>query len=144
MGALAAILLGLWMLKDAILPELGPRLEAPHGLGARAREIAQRASVPGLVAGGILVGLCTVPCSGAIYLAVLSLLAADPQSTRAYLYLVIYNLLFVAPLAAILAIASSRRALGRLARWQERNRERVRFTIGASVVTLGLALLAVI
>lgn len=142
-GALAAVLLGLWMIKDVFLPELGPRLEAPHGLTARAHGIARRATLPGLVLGGILVGLCTVPCSGAVYLAVLALLAADP-SPKAYGYLVLYNLLFVAPLLAILAVASSRPALARLARWQRRHRERVRLVIGGTVVTLGLGLLAML
>jgi cytochrome c biogenesis protein CcdA len=144
LGAFAAVLLGLWMLKDVFLPGTGPRLEAPHGLTARARDIARRGSVPALVVGGILVGLCTVPCSGAVYLAVLSLLATETSPLQAYGYLVLYNALFVAPLLAILAVASSRKTLAYLARWQQRHRERVRFALGAGVITLGLALLAII
>jgi cytochrome c biogenesis protein CcdA len=144
LAALAAVLLGLWMIKDVFLPGVGPRLEAPHALAGRAQAIARRSTVPALVAGGILIGLCTVPCSGAVYLAVLSLLAVDEQPVRAYSYLVLYNVLFVAPLLAILAVASSRRTLARLARWQERHRERVRLAIGATVITLGLGLLAAI
>ena len=144
LGAVAAVFLGLWMLKDVFLPGVGPRLEAPHKLTSRANAIARRGTIPALVVGGILIGLCTVPCSGAIYLAVLSLLASDQQPVRAYLYLVAYNLLFVTPLIAILAVASSRKNLSRLARWQERYRERVRFAIAASVIVLGLGLLAII
>jgi cytochrome c-type biogenesis protein len=143
-GALAAVLLGLWMLKDVFLPDVGPRLEAPHALTRRAHAVARRATIPGLVVGGVLIGLCTVPCSGAVYLAVLSLLAAQEQGVTAYGYLVVYNLLFVLPLVAILFAASSRPVLARLARWQERHRERVRFAIGSGVVVLGLGLLAII
>jgi cytochrome c-type biogenesis protein len=144
LGAFAAVLLGLWMIKDVLLPEVGPRLEAPHQLTVRAKEIARRGSVPALVVGGILIGLCTIPCSGAIYLAVLSLLAAEANPLRAYSYLVLYNVLFVAPLLAILLIASSRKGLAHLARWQERHRERVRFILGTSVIALGLTLLVII
>ncbi len=144
LGALAAVLLGLWMLKDVFLPGLGPRLEAPHGLTARAQGLARRSTLPALVAGGILIGLCTVPCSGAVYLAVLSMLAAETQPARAYGYLVLYNLLFVVPLLAILGAASSRSVLARLARWQERHREGVRLAIAGTVILLGLGLLAMI
>jgi cytochrome c biogenesis protein CcdA len=144
LGAFAAVLLGLWMIKDALLPEVGPRLEAPHQLTVRAKEIARRGSVPALIGGGVLVGLCTIPCSGAIYLAVLSLLAAEANPLRAYSYLVLYNALFVAPLLAILFIASSRKGLAHLARWQEHHRERVRFILGTSVVAIGLTLLVII
>lgn len=143
-GAFVAVLLGLWMLKDVFLPATGPRLEAHHGLAARAQAMARRGSVPALVAGGVLVGLCTVPCSGAIYLAVLSLLASDAYWPRSYGYLVLYNVLFVAPLAAIVIAGSSRPVLRRLARWQQRARERVRSVIGVTVIVLGLGLLAVI
>jgi cytochrome c biogenesis protein CcdA len=143
-GALVAVVLGLWMLKDVFLPGLGPRLEAPHGMTKRAHTIARKATIPSLVLGGVLIGLCTVPCSGAVYLAVLSLLAAQSEPLTAYAYLVVYNLLFVLPLILILVVASARGVLARLARWQERNRERVRFAIGTSVVGLGLALLATI
>lgn len=144
LGAFAAVLLGLWMLKDVFLPDVGPRLEAPHGLTARAREVARRGTVPALITGGVLVGLCTVPCSGAVYLAVLSMLAVEASPFRAYAYLVLYNALFVVPLLVILAVASSRRTLAHLARLQQRYRERVRFALGTSVITLGLALLAMI
>jgi len=144
LGAFVAVLLGLWMLKDVFVPESGLKLEAPHRLTARARDMARRGSVPALIVGGILVGLCTIPCSGAIYLAVLSLLAAEANPVRAYSYLVLYNILFVAPLLVILFIASSRKGLTLLARWQQRHRERVRFVIGTSVIAIGLALLAMI
>lgn len=144
LGALAAVLLGLWMLKDVLVPGIGPRLEAPHALTSRVQAISRRGTVPALVGGGVLVGLCTVPCSGAVYLAVLSLLAADTHPARGYAYLVVYNLLFVAPLLAILAAASSRRVLARLARWQERYRERVRLAIAATVMALGLGLLGML
>jgi len=143
-GAIASVLLGLWMLKDAMIPAAGPQLHAPHGWTKRAQGVARRATVPALVLGGVLIGLCTVPCSGAIYLAVLAMLASDPEPLRAYGYLVLYNALFVLPLVGILVVASSRRLLARLARWQERNQQRVRGVIGGSVVVLGLALLATI
>jgi len=144
LAALLAVLFGLWMLKDYFLPELGWRLQAPARVGGIARAMAKKATLPTLVAGGILIGLCTVPCSGAIYLGVLSLLALQRTALQGYGYLVLYNVVFVLPLVAILAAASSRPALNRLARWNLHHRERVRLALGSGVVAMGLAILATV
>src|SRR3989304_1545853 len=61
------------MLKDYFAPELGWHRAAPQAVGRWARAAAQRATVPALVGGGVLIGLCPVPCRGALYLAVLAL-----------------------------------------------------------------------
>ncbi len=142
MGALLAILLGLWMVKDFFLPDWGPRLQAPGQVGALARRAARTATVPTLMVSGFLIGLCTVPCSGAVYLAVLSLLALQPTALLGYAYLVLYNLIFVLPLVAILVAASARPTLNRLAHWNLHHREWVRLTLGGGVVFMGLLILA--
>lgn len=143
-GAVVAIGLGLWMLKDYFYPELGVRLGAPAAIAGWARASAQRATVPALVGGGVVIGLCTVPCSGAVYLAVLSLLAAQASVLAGFGYLVLYNVLFVLPLVAILILASARPALNRLAHWNLHHKERVRLTIGSGVVAMGLLILAAV
>src|SRR5512133_1451819 len=107
-GALVAILMGLWMLKDYFLPDFGWRLQAPGKIGDFARQAAKKATVPALVTGGFLIGLCTVPCSGAVYLGVLSLLALQPTAFLGYSYLLLYNIVFILPLVGILALASAR------------------------------------
>lgn len=144
LGALAAVLLGLWMIKDFFLPDIGWRLQAPGRVREVARRSAQRATVPALVGGGFLIGLCTVPCSGAVYLGVLSLLALQPTAILGYGYLVLYNLVFIAPLLAILVAASARPALNRLAHWNLQHREWVRLALGGGVVVMGLVILATV
>jgi len=143
-GALLAVLFGLWMLKDYFLPELGWRLQAPARAGIVAREMAKKATLPALIAGGFLIGLCTVPCSGAVYLGVLSLLALQPTALQGYAYLVLYNVVFVLPLLAILIAASSRPMLNRLARWNLHHKEWVRLALGSGVVVMGLAILVTV
>src|SRR3990172_7005706 len=143
-GALAAIFFGLWMLKDFFLPDLGWRLQAPSQIGTTAREMAKKATVPALIVGGFLIGLCTVPCSGAVYLAVLSLLALQPSAMLGYSYLVLYNLIFVLPLGVILVAASARPALNRLAHWNLHHKEWVRLALGSGVVAIGLVILATV
>jgi cytochrome c biogenesis protein CcdA len=144
LGALAAVFLGLWMIKDYFVPGWGPRLSAPVGIGKLIHTWGQRASLTAMFGLGGLVGLCTVPCSGAVYLVVLSMLALQPSFIQSYLYLVLYNIMFVVPLVAILVAASARPALHRLAYWNSHYRERVRLILGSSVVLLGLGILATV
>ena len=143
-GALAAILFGLWMIKDFFLPDLGWRLQAPAQVGITARKMAMQATIPALIVGGFLIGLCTVPCSGAVYLGVLSLLALQPSALLGYSYLVLYNLIFVIPLIVILIAASARPTLNRLAHWNLHHKEWVRLALGGGVVIMGLLILATV
>ena len=140
-GALLAILFGLWMLKDYFLPESGWRLQAPARVGLMARQMAKKATFPALIVGGFLIGLCTVPCSGAVYLGVLSLLALQPTALLGYGYLVLYNVVFILPLVVILIAASSRPTLNRLAHWNLHHKEWVRLILGGGVVAMGLLIL---
>ena len=144
LGALFAVLFGLWMIKDFFLPDVGWRLQAPAKVTEVAHRSARIATVPAMIVGGFLIGLCTVPCSGAVYLGVLSLLALQPTALLGYSYLVLYNLVFIAPLLVILAAASARPALNRLAHWNLHHKEWVRLALGGGVVAMGLLILATV
>ncbi len=144
LAAVIAVLLGLWMVKDALLPEFGLRLQAPKRVGTLVQGLARRASLPGMVGLGVLVGLCTVPCSGAVYLSVLAMLSLQQTFLRAFAYLVLYNVLFVLPLGVILVAASARPTLNRLARWNLHHRESLRLSMGLGVCALGLIILATV
>ncbi len=82
--------------------------------------------------------------SGAVYLGVLSLLALQPSALLGYGYLVLYNLIFVLPLVVILAAASARPTLNRLAHWNLHHKEWVRLALGGGVVVMGLLILATV
>ncbi|HXF59986.1 MAG TPA: cytochrome c biogenesis protein CcdA [Caldilineaceae bacterium] len=144
LGALVAVLLGLWMVKDFFLPNWGWRLQGPAWIGTAVRRTAQKATIPSLAGGGVLIGLCTVPCSGAVYLGVLSLLALQPSALLGYGYLVLYNVVFVLPLVAILVAATARPTLRQLTHWHLHHKEWVRLALGGGVVAMGLAILATV
>jgi len=142
LGALLSILLGLWMLKDYFLPGVGPRLAAPRSIAGRARGVNASASALTMFGLGALISLCTVPCSGAVYIAIISLLALQDNFVLSYGYLLAYNVMFILPLVAILLLASTRPGLNRMARWNLHHRERVKLILGGGVVVLGLTILA--
>lgn len=143
-GAVLAIGMGLWMLKDVFLPDFGPRLAAPKIVGQWTIDSARRATIPALIVGGFLIGLCTVPCSGAVYLAVLSLLSLQSSALVGFAYLILYNLMFILPLVVLLIAASARPTLNQLAHWNLHHKEWVRLALGASVVGMGLLILATV
>jgi cytochrome c biogenesis protein CcdA len=143
-GALVAIFLGLWMVKDFFLPNWGWKLQAPGKIGEIAHKSAQKATVPALIVGGFLIGLCTVPCSGAVYLGVLSLIALQPTAMLGYGYLLLYNIVFILPLVVILILAASKPTLNRVAHWNLHHKEWVRLALGLGVVIMGLIILATV
>lgn len=144
LAALFAVFMGLWMLRDYFLPGSRWRLHAPAFVGDRARAAARRGTVPALLGGGFLIGLCTVPCSGAVYLGILSMLALQPNRLVGFGYLVLYNVLFILPLVAILAIGTARPGLRWLTRWNVAHHEKVRLVLGGGVVVMGLLILGTV
>jgi cytochrome c biogenesis protein CcdA len=137
---LAVVALGLWTLKDVALPGVGVPLAMPARWQGPVRRALSRTTPVGLFGAGALVGLCTLPCSGAIYLGVLALIAREPLPVRLS-YLVAYNLMFVAPLVVLLAVVTSRRVLNRIAHAFLERKLLVKAVVGMLTVVLGLAIL---
>lgn len=142
--AVVAIAWSLLALQEALLPELGERLRMPPMFHARAQSWVKRASLPGLFGAGALIGLCTVPCSGNVYLAVLALLSSRNDLPQAIAYLVVYNLAFVLPLVTLLGIAATPVAMRALTRWQLHNRASLKLALGLTTAIVALAALAVV
>ncbi len=101
----------------------------------------RKATLPATAVGGFLVGLCTFPCSGGIYVATLGLLSAKATYWTGLGYLLLYNLMFVVPLILILLGVSNRRAVGRLARWEASRKREVKLATGLVMIALGAVIL---
>ncbi len=142
-AALVAIGLGLVALQEALVPELGTRLTA-HINMPRVRGLVARMSIPGLFGAGVLVGLCTVPCSGTVYLAVLALLSAQTTAVQGIGWLVLYNAVFVLPLLVLLGVAASRPVYRRLTRWQVHHRATLKLATSAMALSVGMLTLSIL
>jgi cytochrome c biogenesis protein CcdA len=99
---------------------------------------------PAVFVTGVLVGLCTVPCTGGIYLGVLALLSAQGSAANGLGLLILYNVMFVLPLVAILALVTSRATYRGVARWHLRTKSLVKVVLGVVMLVLGLATLLVL
>ena len=140
-AALIAIALGLWMIRDLLLPDAGWRLEAPHALHQRMRSWTRVTSPAALFGGGILIGLCTVPCSGAVYLGVIAMLGAGGTLGAGLGGLVLYNLAYITPLVVLLVLASRPSLIRVLNRWHLEHASGTKLVLAIVALALGFAIL---
>jgi len=95
--AVLSILLGLYALKEAFWHGHGLSLGIPESKKPLLQKFIKKATVPAAIVLGLLVAMFELPCTGGVYLAVLSLLADKNTWWQAFGYLLIYNFIFVFP-----------------------------------------------
>lgn len=140
-AALFAIALGLWMFRDILLPDARWKLEAPQALHGRMRAWARTSSPIALFGGGVLIGLCTVPCSGAVYLAVIAMLGASGTVGAGLGGLALYNLAYITPLVVLLVLASRPGLIRTVNRWHLEHAGGTKVMLAIVVLALGFAIL---
>ena len=140
-ASLLALVMALWMLKDVFLPGVGPSMMAPSGTHGRMQRAMQRGGLAGMLIAGVLVGICTVPCSGAIYLQITAVLHASGGGMSGIALLALYNLAFIVPLLALLLAVSNRRVLGQLGRWNRSNSPWVKTILAVAVIAMSFGLM---
>jgi cytochrome c biogenesis protein CcdA len=140
-GAWLAIALGLINIKDAYRPGWGLSLRIPPARHRAIKRWLEKGTLTATAVGGFLVGLCTFPCSGGIYVAILGLLAVETTYVQGLGYLLAYNVAFVLPLVVILGVVSDRRTMGTLSRWEVRNLKAFKGLTGLVIVALGVGIL---
>ncbi len=137
-----ALLMAVWMLKDVFLPGWGPTMAAPSGTHGWMNKAMQRGGLAGMLIAGVLVGICTVPCSGAVYLSIIAVLHASGGGPVGLALLALYNIAFILPLLVFLFFVSNRRVLGTLGRWNRKNGAAVKTVLALGVVLMSFGLLA--
>ncbi len=140
-GAVLVILLGVIHLKDYFFPNLPITLRVPKVGENAIVHWAYKATFPATFVLGILVGVCTFPCSGGIYVAVIGLLQSKISFFKGLGYLILYNVMFVLPLVFILVAASSTVKTGRLLHWERTGKRSMHFFSGATMIGLGVVIL---
>jgi len=137
-GALLLVLLGSINLINVYFPAFPIKLRIPHLAHEKIALLMERASLPSAFILGALVGLCEFPCTGGPYLMVLGLLHDKQTYLSGLGYLLIYNLIFVLPLAVILLISGNKAMLGKVSEWQKAERINMRLWGGIAMVALGI------
>lgn len=140
-GSWLLIGLGGINLAEYFFPRFPIKLHMPSAAGRKTNDWLRQATVPATVGVGLLVGLCTFPCSGGIYVSIITLLNAKTTLGWGVGYLALYNVLFVLPLLVILAAAGNRITAKRWAAWEREHARRIRLWYGLVMVALGASML---
>lgn len=142
-GALV-ILAGLLEIKDYFWYGRGFSLHIP---GPFARKIDQmskskKLSIGGIMLLGAFVSAVELPCTGAPYLAIITILSINFDFT-AFLLMVLYNFIFVLPLIIILLVVAAGAKIGSVKKFKEENKGTMRLFIGLLLVALGWLLILI-
>ena len=140
-ASILALVMALWMLKDVFLPGVGPSMMAPGGTHRRMQKAMERGGLAGMLIAGVLVGICTVPCSGAMYLQITAVLHASGGGLTGLALLALYNIAFIVPLLVLLLAVSNRRVLGQLGRWNRANSPWIKAGLAFAVIVMSFGLM---
>jgi len=140
-GAGLLLVLGLVNIKDYFWYGRWFNLSPGGIFHQKGKDWLKKATLPSTVVGAFFVGLCTFPCSGGIYVAILGLLSTRTTYWSGLGYMLLYNLAFVVPLVVILLGVANKRTAGRLSRWQAGNKRQIKLVTGLIMVGLGIGIL---
>lgn len=140
-GAWLLIVLGTINLIEYYFPRFPIKLHMPAFASARAHQLIKKATLPATIGAGILVGLCTFPCSGGIYVSVITLLNAKATIAWGIGYLILYNIMFVLPLIVIVVATGNRVTAKAWAQWERGHTLNIRLWYGVVMVLMGVIFL---
>lgn len=144
-AAILAILIGLWNLKDYVWYKRFFTMEMPEFLKIASRKWIKKITSPTWAFFiGILISLFLLPCTGGPYLTVLSYLASESSSisTMGYLYLLIYNIIFIIPFLIItFVVYLGMKDIAELKEYREYYTREIHLVVWILMFGLGLYLL---
>src|SRR3989338_283699 len=136
------VLLGLIEVKDYFWYGRGFSLGIPVVFVKKIHQMAKNVTVPEVIITGALVAGVELPCTGAPYLAIITILSTN-FNFLAFLLLVLYNIVFVLPLVVILLMVAGGTKLPAVKAWKQEARGFMRLAIGLLLIGLGWLLILI-
>ena len=136
------ILAGLVEIKDFFWYGRWFSLTIPGAFAKKIHNYASKTTIFGVILLGAFVSVVELPCTGAPYLAIITLLSQNFDIV-AFMLLVLYNIVFVFPLIVILLLVASGVKLHEIKKWKQANRPFMRLLIGLLLVGLGWLLMLI-
>ena len=132
------IIAGLINIKDFFWYGKGFSLAIPASAKPTIEKLTKRATLPATFLLGIFVALFEFPCTGAIYTTITSYIAQPELRPQAVPYLILYNLIFIAPLAIVLMMGAFGSSSKRVEQFVEKNKRQMRLVMGLVMLALGV------
>lgn len=137
------IFAGVLEIKDYFWYGKGFSLQIPKYFAARIHEYStSKTSLFGVMFLGAFVAAVELPCTGAPYLAIITILRID-FNLAAFALMVLYNLIFVAPLLIILVMVASGTKISAVSKWKEESKGTMRLFMGLLLAALGWILILI-
>lgn len=140
-AGLIVLLAGLLEIKEGLCPDGKQLLVIPPKTKSLFTGLLKKMTIPSVFLAGILVSAFELPCTGQVYLGILSILSQENLKAEGYLYLLVYNFIFVLPLIIIVIIAAWGFDVKRMETMRKEARATVKILIGIVMVLLGIFLL---
>ena len=117
-------------------------LSIPAVFAKKIHASATKITIPGIALLGAFVAGVELPCTGAPYLAIITLLS-QYFDLNAFMLLIFYNIIFVAPLIVIMAMVAAGKKLHEVKKWKQESRGIMRLFIGLMLVGMGWLLMLI-
>ncbi len=139
---IVGLLVGLANIKDYFRYGKGFLMEIPVARRPLMQKIIKKVVSPaGAFVVGVLVSLFLLPCSSGPYLTILGYLSAESQTLnlRGYIYLTVYNLIFVLPMLFIAAlIGFGYSTAEKIGQFKNKNTRLIHLIVGLLMLGLGI------
>ena len=136
------IMAGILEIKDYYWYGRGFSLQIPPVFAAMIHKYSQNVTIPGVIFLGAFVSAVELPCTGAPYLAIITLLSLN-FDIYAFGLLVLYNVIFVLPLIIILLLVAGGMKVSKIKKWKQSNKGYMRFAMGFMLIGLGWLLILI-
>jgi len=134
---------GLFEVKDYFWYGKGFSLQIPKYFANKIHEYSKsKQSIAGVMFLGAFVAAVELPCTGAPYLAIITILSIN-FNFMAFLLMVLYNIVFVLPLIVILVMVAAGTNVSSVAKWKEESKGTMRLFLGLLLIGLGWLLILI-
>ena len=137
------IVAGILEIKDFFWYGKGFSLQIPTKFANKIHDYStSKSTVGGVMFLGAFVAAVELPCTGAPYLAIITILRVN-FDIWALLLMVLYNLIFVMPLIIILFMVAGGARISSVAKWKEESKGLMRLFMGMLLAALGWILILI-
>ena len=113
-------------------------LGIPSSLKPKILELIHKSTLPAAFIVGLIVGICSFGCTAGIYISIISLLLLKATYVLGFVYLILYNLMFILPLIIILFIASNKRIIEKLEKMEAKEKHYLKLIAGIIMILLAI------